>query len=104
MCPSEEVYFTCTVQNSHTLTWRSNQYIGRNTVIEFHRDFDRLGDGKSVSLPNASTSLFQLALLTNEEIESKFVVKVNRSAIDTDISCANDAQEVEQRRLVLAGE
>ena len=103
VCPGEEVYFTCTVQKSICLTWQSDQYIGQNTVIEFHRQFDRLGDGKSVSLPNASTSLFQLASLTNEKLESKSVIEV-RSAMDTGISCANDVQQIEERRLVLAGE
>ena len=104
VCPGEEVYFTCTVQNSVWLTWQSDQYIGQNTVIEFHRQFDHLGDGKSVSLPNASTSLFQLASLTNEKLESKSVIVVNKSAMDTGISCANDVQQIEERRLVLAGE
>ena len=103
MCPNEEVHFTCNVQNSNSLTWRSDQYIGNNTVIEFNRNFDRLGDGKSTSLPNRETTLLQLASLTDEELEATLRIVIVSSVENASVACANDIPQSKQQTLLQAG-
>ena len=103
VCPGEEVHFTCNVQSSNSLTWKSDQYIGNNTVIEFNRNFDRLGDGKSTSLPNRETTLLQLASLTDQELEATLRIVIVRSVVNASVSCANDVPESKQQILLLAG-
>ena len=104
VCPGEEVYFTCNVRNSDSLIWSSDQYIGRNAIIEFNRNFDRLGDGKSASLPNGGISLLQLALLTNEELEANLKIQIASGVENTMVSCANAMQQSQVKVLSLAGE
>ena len=104
VCPGEEVYFTCNVQNSDSLTWRSNQYIGRNTVVEFNRNFDRVGSGKSTSLPSGGITLLQLASLTAKELEANMKIEIVNGVANASVSCTNDAQQSEIRYLLLAGE
>lgn len=103
VCPGEEVHFVCNVQNSNSLTWKSREYIGNNTVIEFNRDFDRLGAGKSTSLPNRETTLLQLASLTNQELEATLRIVIVSSVVSASVECANDVPESKQQTLLLAG-
>ena len=103
MCPGEEIHFTCSVQNSNLLTWKSLEYLGRNTVIEFNRDFDRLGDGKSTSLPNRETALLQLASLTSHELEATLRIVIVNSVASASVECTNDIPESKQKILFLAG-
>ena len=104
VCPGERVLLTCTVQASATLTWTSTQYIGSNTAVEFNRGFDRKGEGKSISLPNGDTSLFQLVSLANDDMEANMLIKVDGSVPNATISCYNDGQQSKDRHLILAGE
>ena len=104
MCPGEEVFLTCNVQSSDSLTWRSDKYIGRKTVIEFNRNFDRLGSGKSTSLPSGGITLPQLASLTDEELEANMKIEIVNGVTNANISCTNDAQQSQIRSLLLAGE
>jgi hypothetical protein len=103
VCPGEEVHFTCNVQNSNSLTWKSLEYLGMNTVIEFNRDFDRLGAGKSTSLPNRETALLQLASLTNNELEATLRIVIVSSVASASVECANDIPESKLQILLLAG-
>ena len=103
VCPGEEVHFVCNVQNSNSLTWRSSQYIGNNTAIEFNRNLDRLGDGKSTSLPNRETTLLQLASLTDQELETTLRIVIVSSVATASISCTNDVPESKQQTIFLAG-
>lgn len=104
MCPGEEVFFTCNVQSSDSLTWMSDQYIGQNTVIEFNRNFDRLGSGKSTSLLSGGITLLQLASLTDEELEANMKIEIVSGVTSANVSCTNDAQQTQIRSLLLAGE
>ena len=104
MCPGEEIHFTCSVQNSNLLTWKSLEYLGRNAVIEFNRDFDRLGDGKSTSLPNRETALLQLASLTHHKLEATLRIVIVSSVANASVECANDVPESKQKILFLAGD
>ena len=103
VCPGEEVHFVCNVQNSNSLTWKSTEYIGMNTVIGFNRNFDRLGNGKSTSLPNRETTLLQLASLTNQELEVTLRIVIVSSVVNASVECANDVPEAKQKTLLLSG-
>ena len=103
VCPGEEVHFTCNVLNSNSLTWKSREYIGNNTVIEFNRNFDRLGAGKSTSLPNRETTLLQLTSLTTRELEATLRIVIVNSVVSASVECANDVPESKQQMLLLAG-
>ena len=103
VCPGEEIHFVCSVQNSNLLTWKSTEYIGRNAVIEFNRNFDRLGEGKSTSLPNRETTLLQLASRTNQELKATLRIVIVSSVVNASVECANDVPEAKQKTLLLAG-
>ena len=74
-----------------------------NTVIGFNRNFDRLGDGKSTSLPNRETTLLQLASLTNQELEATLRIVIVSSVVNASVECANDVPEAKQKTLLLSG-
>ena len=82
VCPGEEVHFVCSVQNSNLLTWKSTEYIGRNAVIEFNQNFNRLGEGKSTSLPNRETTLLQLSWRTNQELKATLRIVIVSSVVN----------------------
>ena len=72
-------------------------------MIEFNRNFDRLGDGKLTSLPNKETTLLQLASLTDQELEATLRIVIVRSVVNASVTCANDVPESKQQILLLAG-
>ena len=102
VCPGEKVHFTCSVWDSNSLTWKSTEYIGRNTVIEFNRNFDWLGVGKSTSLPNRETTLLQLASVTDRELKATLRIVIVDSVGNASMECANDIPESMQQTLLLA--
>ena len=106
VCLNEEVYFTCTVQNSTLISWRSPTYIpGSNNALEFARGIDSPGDGKLTSFSSGRTTLSQLLAVMGRDLQARLSIRVfNSSSNNARVMCFDEAQQSDEINLRLAGE
>ena len=87
VCPGERVHLTCSATGSWSHSWSSQDYFGRNAIIEFSQDYDRPGKGKRVSLPGGRSSLAQMTAIDSSNLQ----VRIPTGNLnETRITCTNN--------------
>ena len=106
VCLNEEVYFTCTVQDSTLISWRSPTYIpGANKALEFARGLDLPGEGKLLSFSSGHTTSLQLLAVREHELQARLSIRVFNSSSNHDrVMCFDEVQQSDWINLRLAGE
>ena len=87
VCPGETVYLTCSARGSWSHSWSSEDYFGRNAIIEFSQDYDRPGKGKRVSSPDGRSSLAQMTAIDASNLQIRIPAG---NLNETRVICMND--------------
>ena len=87
VCPGETVYLMCSARGSWSHSWSSQDYLGRNAIIEFSQSYDRPGKGKRVSLPDGRSSLAQMTAIDSSNLQ---VCIPTGNLNETRVTCTNN--------------
>ena len=91
ICPGSTIIFTCTTNGSSTLIWRSEEYIGLGSQIEFRSIIDPVGTLRT-SISNPDT-VANLTAISHDRmlniLTSTLRIKAGSATASVGVSCIN---------------